>query len=575
MERYTANLKQSWRGILVSLLAFGFFIGASTFNYITQTDDFVKWGSPDETANYTFAKLYAQTGQLSIFEKYNLYAQDIIKPRSFRSDFGEMKPVSFLGIILIYGKLAALTSIRIIPYLTPFFGALGIIFFYLIVKKIFDKNAGLIAAALLSIFPPYLYYSSRSMFHNVLFMVLLLAGLYFAIRMTEKKHNDDREEPPLDHVKRQFILPALAGLCLGATIITRTSELLWLGPLLVFLWLFNFRKIGFTKLVVLLAFAALAFMPVAYWNQQLYGLPWKTGYAEMNTSMNQLAATGTNLVKTTITSKAAVQKDLIKKIVDTIFFFGLKPHQSARMAYHYFVKMFPWLFALGALGGLLFLADFKKIKYRQAIFLASLLLASAILILYYGSWEFHDNPDPKKFTIGNSYTRYWLPIYLGAIAFASFFIVRISRLFHYPVLIFATRLMIVGLIAATSIRFTVFGSEEALAQIADKQLATKQERALLLEQTKPESIVITQYHDKLLFPERKVILGLFNDENMNQAYGQLAARVPLYYYNFTFSEKDLDYLNHSRLAKFDLNISPVKQITKDRTLYKLESKQTR
>ena len=87
-----------------------FFIAVSSFNFYTQDANFVKWLSPDETANYILTKLYGQEGQLSIYEKYNLYVDDVMRPRSFRSDYGSIKPVSFLGIILVFGSIVKLTS---------------------------------------------------------------------------------------------------------------------------------------------------------------------------------------------------------------------------------------------------------------------------------------------------------------------------------------------------------------------------------------------------------------------------------------------------------------------------------
>ncbi|HTW96463.1 MAG TPA: hypothetical protein VMD74_02255, partial [Candidatus Methylomirabilis sp.] len=103
-------IKHYWREICVALLAAGFFAASCAFISFTQKDLPGKWASPDETANYVFAKLYAQTGQLTIYEKYNPFVDEIMQPRSFRSDGGFLKPVSFLGIILIYGTIAKIFS---------------------------------------------------------------------------------------------------------------------------------------------------------------------------------------------------------------------------------------------------------------------------------------------------------------------------------------------------------------------------------------------------------------------------------------------------------------------------------
>src|SRR3989339_67729 len=89
---------------IVCLLAFVFFLGTSSFYFLAQSDGFIKWTSPDETANYIFTKLYAQSSKLTITEKYNLYTESIMHPRSFRADGEILKPVSFLGIILSFNQ---------------------------------------------------------------------------------------------------------------------------------------------------------------------------------------------------------------------------------------------------------------------------------------------------------------------------------------------------------------------------------------------------------------------------------------------------------------------------------------
>ena len=44
-------LKINWRLILIILAAITFFIATSSYNFVTQNKEFVKWSSPDETAN--------------------------------------------------------------------------------------------------------------------------------------------------------------------------------------------------------------------------------------------------------------------------------------------------------------------------------------------------------------------------------------------------------------------------------------------------------------------------------------------------------------------------------------------
>ena len=347
------------RGTALVILAVCFFIGTSYYNSYIHDDNFTKWASPDATANYIFTKLYAETGEINIFEKYNLYAEDLIHPRSIRSDYGEMKPVSFLGIILIYGKIGSILGSGVIPYPTPFFASLAIIFFYLLIKNIFGKNTALISTFLLASFPPFIYYTSRSMFHNVLFISLLIIGLYFAVIMTKKRVGKKRYW--------SLLFSALAGLFIGFSMISRSSELLWLGPILFISWILNIKKIGFSKLVLFCVFLGLAILSMIYWNQILYSSPFSGGYPEMNSAISNITKASSDLVKTTATGKFTYSKELIEKIKENIFHFGFNSKQSLKMLYYYYFEMFTTLFFLASLGFLLFLQRIYSWKKRYFV----------------------------------------------------------------------------------------------------------------------------------------------------------------------------------------------------------------
>lgn len=558
-------LKRYWHWIILITMAIIFFIGTASFNYYTQANGFIKWLSPDESSNYNFTKLYAQEGQLSFFEKYNLLSADIMHPRSYRSDLGWLKPVSFLGIILIYGKIASLTTYKVLPFLTPLFAAIGLIFYYLLIKEIFGKRNALISALLAAALPPLIYYSARSMFHNVLFVVLLIVSLYFAIIMVKTKKL--ASEADTIKFKLAKFLPdvyaALAGTFLGLSVITRSAELLWLIPAWLALWLFNIKKVGLIKLLIFLAFFACSLTPALYWNQILYGSPWRGGYEEMNQSISSIAGAGQAII-----TSGAIKNSLIQ-IKNKVFHFGFAPKQSFKMLYFYFAAMFYWLFWPAVFGSVWFLKKIKKWHRRHYCYLTVYTIIFFILLFYYGSWDFHDNPDPKSHTIGNSYTRYWLPIYLGAIPLASFFLVKLSNLLRKKILINGFRVLIIMVIFFISLKFVLLGSAEGLIISAKNQLASRQDLNKILNLTESNSVIITQYHDKLLFPGRKVIVGLFNDDRMTEQYAALVRYLPVYYYNFTFPERDINYLNNKRLPPFGLKIEAAAKVTKDFTLYRL------
>ncbi|MEI7452421.1 MAG: glycosyltransferase family 39 protein [Candidatus Falkowbacteria bacterium] len=557
-----------WTRALLLTLAVIFFIMSASFNYLKQSSDFVKWNSPDETANYFFTKLYAETGDLRSYEKFNLTADDLIHPRSVRSDDGVLKPVSFLGMILLYGTIAKIVGVGVLPYLTPLLGAIGIISFYLLVKEIFSRKIALISAVLLTFFPPYIYYSARSFFHNVPFVVLAVMGFYFVARFLRQKDYEVTNHPLAKNkiVAQKFIWSALAGFFIGLALLTRTSEAIWLLPTLFVVWVCNLGRVDWFKFAIFFCFIWLALIPMFFWNQALYGSAFASGYSEMNTTVQSLVKTGVS---------GARPSAILTKVRDTIFYFGYNPKQSFKMAYHYFVEMFYWIFWPAVLGFLLLLFQIKKWKGRHYTYFIAAIPVVLILILYYGSWQFSDNPDPTRFTIGNSYTRYWLPVYLMAIPLASFFLFQFSRWFfrrsrflHRVGLAF-----ILGIIAVLSVNFVLFGSEEGLMYALNNNTIDRTIYDHVLAQTEPEAVIITRYHDKILWPERRVILGTLTDDNMNTYYGKLLKITPVYYFNFTFSEKDVKYLNDSKLIKFGFNIEPLDKIDSF-SLYRLFASST-
>ncbi|MFH1822859.1 MAG: glycosyltransferase family 39 protein, partial [Patescibacteria group bacterium] len=584
--------KKSWRWLILVILALVFFIVTSFYISTTISDNFIKWASPDETANYVFSKLFGQTNNLIISEEYNLLVDDIIQPRSFRSDSGNLKPVSFLGIILIYGQIVKWVGYKILPFLTPFFASIGIIFYYLFIKKIFGQRNALISAFLLSSFPPFVYYTLRSMFHNVLFVVLLIIGLYFSLLMVSAKNS-----AKFNGYLKKLLFPALAGGFIGLAIITRSSELLWLLPVLLISWLLNIKNVGLVKLLIFLSFLFLAILPVLYWNQILYDSPINSGYPEMNQSIVNITSAGGDIIKSTIAGELGYNKNLMAEIKNNIFHFGFNFRQSIKMLYFYFTQMFYWLFWPALLGVFLFIQGINRWQKKHLVYLLSLAITSIILVFYYGSWVFHDNPDPNSYTIGNSYTRYWLPIYLGLIPFASHFIIKFTRaifsITRKPdlrqnnlfinqnkkspqiftkvkkslgkprkyLLINSSRIIIIFIFYLISLHFILDGSEEGLISTAGNNQQAKYEFDQVISLTENNSVIITRYHDKIFFPERKVIVGLFDNDEMNKRYSILVNYLPVYYYNFTFPEKDINYLNERRLVDFGLKIEEVEKIT--------------
>lgn len=567
--------KRNLENILIFLLALGFFALTSFVIKQVQEPDYIKFLSPDETANYFFAKNYAENSTIAVFEEANLFGEEIVRPRSIRSDHGWLKPVSFLGIILLYGKIAAVFGSQVIPYLTPFFASLGLIFFYAFVRKLFSKQVAIVSALMLASFPIYFFYTVRSLFHNVLFTVFILGGAYFLLLSFAK---EKKEKKKFFHFRLTYeqiftyLFSLLTGIFFGLAIGARSSELLWLAPTLFIAWLFYVRRLGLTRLVLMISGLVLALLPIFYWNQILYSSPFYGGYSEMNSSIQQLSQAGSSVIHSNIL-EAGLSKygEVFQVVRDNIFYFGYHPYQSLKMFYYYVVVMFPYLCAATFLGLFILLYHFiRRPKKAILVYLLSWFILSFILVMYYGSWKFNDNPDPSRFTIGNSYTRYWLPMYIMAIPLASLLIVKLGRLFARLVsmktitntgkrlraMIYTLVVLVLsGIWFFSSAIFVLFGSEEGLMTLYYNHFRDKANAMTILETTEKNAIIITQYHDKQLFPERKIISALLTDDDINLVFARLLDNYPIYYYNFAFPEKDFKYLNERKLPPAGFNIN--------------------
>lgn len=579
--------------IIVTVLALIFFIATASFNVLTQDKDYTKWTSPDETANYFFSKRFSETGELGYFDSAAVIGDNMVMPRSLRSDSGWVKPVSFLGIILSYGTIGSWLGSWVIPFLTPLFAAVGIIIFYLLVSRIFrNDRIGLISACLLAVFPVYTYYTVRSMFHNILFIVYLLTATYlFTLALGEKNGAGlwQRIKEKFFSFKFsqkrtwQIAAAGFAGVFAGLAIITRTSELIWLAPAFAIIWLFYARRLGLIKLIIFFAGIFLALLPVAYWNNILYQNSFRGGYNEMNRSLDELATASGEVVQSTLQGQIEKYRDYFETVSHNIFYFGFNPTQSIEMFRHYVLEMFPLLVGFGLVGLLLLIVqNIRHFQKKYFVYVTIWVLIGVILVFYYGSWRFNDNPDPTRFTIGNSYTRYWLPIYLMLLPLVSLAIVRITRALllissktparFRKILAAGLQAYIVIIIFFFSISFVLFGSEEGLAYLYHNNLAERKNAEIVFSLTEPGGIIVTQYYDKFFFPERRIIMGKLPNDEILAAVQKLVKYYPVYYYNFYLNDKDVQYLNERKFLPYGVEMSLIKKVNAKFGLYQIKAK---
>jgi hypothetical protein len=320
----------------------------------------------------------------------------------------------------------------------------------------------------------------------------------------------------------------------------------------------------------------LGLLPALYYNQILYSSPLYGGYGEMNRSISDISAAGAELVNQA-THQIPAYQEIFDKVFKNVFFFGFHPGQSLEMFRYYVLDMFPYLAGLSALGLLgLITLNFPKPRRKYLVYVLVWASLSAILILYYGSWRFSDNPSGNH-TIGNSYTRYWLPIYLMAIPLAAVTIELVLKIFFYffrkhhsyRILVSGSAAVVVFLMAINSLNFLVFGPEEGLINLYYNMQTDRAMGRLVIDNTSNEAIIMTQYHDKVFFPERRIIMGTITEEQYYPELYKLLKYYPVYYFNFSFTPAAVDYLNNGRLAKQNLKIELIKQTSAKFSLYKV------
>jgi len=578
----------NWQIIILSIAAIIFLFIYSWYPYQVAKDTDFKFASPDETANYFWAKNYAAGLGLTYFEPLNLIADDAVTPRSVRSDNGTVKPVSFLGIILIYGWLAKTFGPWIIIYLTPLFAVIGIFCFYGITRRVFNDKIALLSALMLFALVPYWYYAARSMFHNVLFIDLLLIGIYFLI--------DGTRIEQMKRIKTDFIFIFLSGIFFGLAIMTRASELIWLAPVMLITWLAVWRfpkplrgfgnlKDCFLKLFIFAFGLILALLPMFYYNQVLYGGWFKFGYNRPAAVEAQSKIAVNNVNAENINGIASSPRSAVDLLAMTKRFMPAQINikQAGKSFINYYAIMFWHLFWPAFFGGIWLLYNWKKIDNPQKLYLVVFIISSMILGLYYGSWKIQDNPNPASFTIGNSYTRYFLPMYIMSLPLAALLIIKLSSLLSFPrkresrvnyneIPAFAGMTVLIVIFLILNFQAAVWGKEEGLLTMKNNLVKDAELVESMFSHIEPEAIIISERFDKFLWPKYKVIIGNLSDKSHPQAYAELAEQgIPLYYYGFIFPPGDFAYLNSRKLAEVNLELEIIKLDEESRIgLYKLQ-----
>jgi hypothetical protein len=518
--------------------------------------------SPDENANRFFSRVYWESGRLWVHEQYNFLAPGRIHPRSVAVQDQWLVPGGFIGLPAIYGGLGHVVGVAGQPYLTAFFATLALAAFGLAVGRVFSKSLGVTAAVLLALQPNWWYQMSRPFMPNGLLVALLLlaAGFYWG-RPTGwllGRFIDTQR-----HRLLQLLDPLLAGLMLGLALAVRPPAAYWVGLFVLVLAAYEWRSPAWAKWGAVGLGAIGSLLPFGLLHRSVYGSWLASGYGASPTAVNAAAGGGWGM-------------KLLGPLQPYLFPLGFAPRTAFKHFLDFGLGLFAWWWLLllaAALWWYLHRCRLARPRGRkagssaaaarlrlslsrpaQALLVASLVVA-VWLILFYGSWIVRDNPDPAAVTIGSSYLRYWLPLYILSVLPLAWAIDHIRLLCGRRCPLVPGALL--GLVALLSAATVFMSPQEGLWTVQQNLFRSDYLARRVVALTEPRSLVVVDRADKFIFPDRTVTYPL-RDEATYDLLAHLTPRLgQIYYFGITLPQSDLKWLQREKLPPLGLTIDPI------------------
>lgn len=552
-----------WRFVLGFVLVGSFF--CSLFLSVTSPHLFV---SPDETANAVFIQEMKRDGTLQVDGPYLELGP--VHPRStFSSGVEGILPVGFLGLPVVYGWIVSLLGMGVLPYITAVISLLGVLSFFWVMKRWKGERFACLSTILLATHPAWMYYTARHLMPNVLFVSFLLFAAFFWSTYWYKHVSQKTESA---HMRSSgYVL--LGGICVGLALFVRTSEIVWVLPVLIGLFLFLRKTVCCRVLKMALFGIVIGLIPPFVYNQQTFGGPLIFGYqaATQSVSVAHDVLADTAAQVTLLTPR--VLWDHVQVWLAPVFPFGVHPRTVVRNVGAYGFLLFGWLTILMAIG--IFsrknvLTKWLALSFEKKMSIGLFLCAALWLLVAYGSWTIVDNPDPTQISIANSYIRYWLLLFVVSVVFAAQGMEGLAKVISKKTKISAHWIMPVLLlcIVGLNVYATVGVHPDGLRFVAAQLERDGEIKEELLARVPKDAIVIVDRADKLLWPERAVVTPLRSETTYALMPTFIEKNIPLYYYGVTFPVRDLTYLNEVKLAEEELKITLIQRFDAE-SLYEI------
>ena len=525
-------ISKYWRESLLLMLSLFLFFA---YSYLA-IDNQGKFYAPDETANYYIIQQFVETGHLYGLEPLNLEVGNVVLPRSLNISGEKIVPQGFVGLPLIYGSLANVFGLGVVPYLSPIFAILSLWLFYFLVSKYFSRNVALASTFMFGLLPAFWFNVSKLLIPNSLLLFFVLGAWLTLI---------------LSH-RRGVLLAGLSAWLFGMALWVRPAEVLWLAALVLVVYVMRRRDYNWRQIVVFLLTGALSVLVLFVINWQIYDSIFRVGYNNLQSSSSSIALLWQQIFLPFGFNWAH-------------FFFQVK---------EFLIKP-EWFLLLPAIfAGIIYWRK-KDLLARQWISVAT--IVSLILLFYYGSyWPWGESGQPLEPTlnIGAPHFRYWLMIFILSLPLSAiFFRDQISSLFSSKKMRSIVVIILLAVYSLISIQTVFLDAMEGLIKVK-ADIVDFQPRLISLGQIVEANavLVIPDWADRIFFPEYAVIISI--DDNRVHAgdvmasLKKIAEQRPLYYYSAS-SETDIASLQ-TEFVKYDLHLDFLQSIYKGEKLYRFE-----
>jgi hypothetical protein len=445
----------AWIGVIVLffiIYIFSFYQSESKLFY-----------TPDENANYYISQVYANSGSFSYTDPLNQnLSVAIVHPREIFPYNGKLVPKHPLGGPLMWGTYLGSNLPEIIVILIPLAGILCILFVLLLARSMFSASRAIFSALLVGIVAPVWFFSTSVMLSDILWIFFAIAGLRYLFKAINEKSS---------------VSWILMGLFFATSLLIDYKSIFFIfsAGISAIIVLFNKRTLNVPYLLRAFFYTVcgslLTIMTFFITNKMTYGGYLITGYRAVQVYASSLG--GPEL---------------------SLFYLELPKMLSNLVYYGWYIPSFTVMVVFG-------IYYTSRENYGKSHILTWWFIVYALIaILYLSNIA---TAGSGAFNVQSSYFRYLLPIFLLTGPFVFAFLKKYPRAAVLFILYFVVFNILTVVFSTGGIHYYDNYKQNSLSY-RDKVIAS----------TENDSIIITTYYDKILFPYRKVAdVSLLTEED--------------------------------------------------------------